>query len=177
MQRCNNKTCSMLHKGGGLSNAKTIEAVAILSGSSGVHGVIRFSQSLDGGPTTISGEIKGLVQGKHGFHIHEFGDLSDGCTSAGAHYNPTQKSHGDVNEDSHVGDLGNVLTRSNIADTVVNIVANRVSLLGPYSVVGRSLVLHQDVDDLGRGGQEDSSTTGHSGNRIACGVIGLSRPL
>ncbi|VBB18156.1 Cu/Zn-superoxide dismutase [Yasminevirus sp. GU-2018] len=181
MHRCNNKTCSIVQDStnsmkGGAPVSDTVRAIAVLSGSAGVSGVIRFSQSLNGGPTTITGTIKGLQRGHHGFHIHEFGDLSDGCTSAGAHYNPTGKRHGDINEpDSHIGDLGNVSTHSSSTDTEVNIVADKVSLLGPFSVVGRSLVLHQDFDDLGRGQHEDSLTTGHSGSRVACGVIGIAK--
>lgn len=178
MQQCNNKTCSIIHgmMRGGSTVSTTVKATAVLTGSNGVSGIIRFTQSLNGGPTTITGSIKGLQRGYHGFHIHEFGDLSDGCTSAGAHYNPTGKLHGDVNEpNSHIGDLGNVYTHSSNTDTEIYIVAVNISLLGPFSVIGRSLVLHQDEDDLGRGNHEDSLTTGHSGNRVACGVIGISK--
>jgi Cu/Zn superoxide dismutase len=32
--------------------------------------------------------------------------------------------------------------------------------------------VHEDADDLGLGEKEDSLTTGHSGRRIACAVIG-----
>ena len=37
---------------------------------------------------------------------------------------------------------------------------------------GRSVIVHEDEDDYGRGPHEDSKTTGHSGARIACEVIG-----
>jgi Cu-Zn family superoxide dismutase len=37
---------------------------------------------------------------------------------------------------------------------------------------GRSVIVHADPDDLGRGPHEDSKTTGHSGKRIACAIIG-----
>lgn len=50
-------------------------------------------------------------------------------------------------------------------------------LSGPNSVVGRAFVVHADPDDLGRGGYEDSKITGHAGNRLACGAIGLSGPF
>ena len=48
-----------------------------------------------------------------------------------------------------------------------------VKLSGRYSVIGRSLIVHQDKDDLGKGGHNDSLTTGHAGKRIACGIIGI----
>jgi Cu-Zn family superoxide dismutase len=37
---------------------------------------------------------------------------------------------------------------------------------------GRSVIVHEDEDDYGKGSHEDSQTTGHSGARIACAVIG-----
>ena len=46
-----------------------------------------------------------------------------------------------------------------------------VTLSGPTSVVGKSIVLHEGVDDLGQGGYDDSHTTGHAGGRLACGNI------
>lgn len=51
---------------------------------------------------------------------------------------------------------------------------NVISLTGSRSVIGRSLVLHVDTDDLGKGGHNDSLTTGHAGARYACGAIVLA---
>ena len=122
-----------------------------------------------GEPTLIKGKISGLKPGKHGFHIHEFGDLSDGCDSAGAHYNPDDVNHGDL-DNGHVGDLGNVVAGTDgVAD--FTLVAKRVDLTGDRSVVGRSIVIHSNADDLGKGGDAESLKTGNAGDRLACGVI------
>lgn len=44
------------------------------------------------------------------FDIFQFGDLSNGCLSAGSHFNPDNAAHGG-NDASvrHVGDLGNIV--------------------------------------------------------------------
>lgn len=39
------------------------------------------------------------------------------------------------------------------------------------------LQVHEDEDDLGRGGHEQSKITGNAGGRLACGVIGLTEWL
>lgn len=52
-----------------------------------------------------------------------------------------------------------------------------IKLSGKYSVIGRTVVVHADEDDLGKGGFEDSKTTGHAGARLGCAVIGLSKPF
>ena len=39
------------------------------------------------------------------------------------------------------------------------------------SILGKSLVIHQSEDDLGRGGNEGSLKTGNAGKRVACGII------
>ena len=125
--------------------------------------------------TIIKGIFKGLTPGKHGFHIHEFGDLSKGCESAGGHYNPHGVDHGDI-KSGHIGDLGNVVAdQDGVAK--FKIVAPRIDLVGEYSVVGRAFVLHQDEDDLGNGGDDESLKTGNAGDRVACGVIRLAESL
>ncbi|KAK6640925.1 hypothetical protein RUM44_012623 [Polyplax serrata] len=140
------------------------KAVCVLTGEKGPNE-----------PVQISGEVNGLTEGKHGFHVHEFGDNTNGCTSAGAHYNPFNKEHGGPDAAvRHVGDLGNIEANSSGAASV-KISDKMMSLTGPYSIIGRTLVVHADPDDLGNGGHELSKTTGNAGARVACGVIGISK--
>ena len=122
--------------------------------------------------TEIKVKLEGLPPGKRGFHIHEKGNLIDGCQSLCAHYNPKNNNHGGLNDkDSHVGDLGNIIVdKKGKVDCVIQ--AKKVRLTGKYSVIGRSIVIHQKEDDLGNGNDEESLKTGNAGKRIACGVIG-----
>ena len=145
-----------------------IKAIANLEhANDGVEGIIKFKQTA-GKPTIIKGIVKGLTQGKHGFHIHEFGDLSNGCESAGGHYNPEGKDHGNLKQ-GHVGDLGNIVAdQTGIARFQIK--AERVQL---SDIVGRAIVIHADEDDLGTGGDEESLKTGNAGDRVGCGVIRL----
>ena len=147
---------------------ETVKAIAQLEHTVGdVQGAVKFKQK-PGQPTIIKGIVKGLTPGKHGFHIHEFGDLSKGCESAGAHYNPDGVEHGSL-EQGHVGDLGNIIADKS-GTARFQIKAERVEL---SDVVGRAIVIHADEDDLGKGGDEESLKTGNAGERVGCGVIRL----
>ena len=148
----------------------TVIAQCDLQHSDEVKGSILLMQA-PGTPTLIKGTITGLKPGLHGFHIHEFGDMSDGCKSMGGHYNPDNVNHGDLDE-GHVGDLGNI-TADESGKADFSIQAKRVDLIGDRSVVGRGIVVHEDEDDLGKGGDEESLKTGNAGDRLACGVITL----
>uniref|UniRef100_W5KMP5 Superoxide dismutase [Cu-Zn] n=1 Tax=Astyanax mexicanus TaxID=7994 RepID=W5KMP5_ASTMX len=150
------------------------KAVCVLKGTGEVTGTVFFEQG-DGAPVKVSGEITGLTPGLHGFHVHAFGDNTNGCISAGPHYNPYNKTHGGpTDEIRHVGDLGNVTAG---ADGVakINIEDKMLSLSGPHSIVGRTMVIHEKEDDLGKGGDEESLKTGNAGGRLACGVIGIAQ--
>ena len=145
--------------------------------NSNSSGIVLFKQENFDSPVVIHGKFKGLKNNSnHGFHIHQWGDLSDGCTTAGPHYNPTNQTHGGPDlQERHIGDLGNIQSDSE-GNAVYKREDSKISLMGIYSIVGRSCVVHADEDDLGKGKFEDSKTTGHSGARIACGVIALCDP-
>jgi len=151
------------------------KAVAVLSGDSDVGGTVTFEQSTPLGPVSITGNLDNLdPSSKRGFHIHVSGDLSGGCLSAGAHFNPFNKNHGAPGDkDRHVGDLGNIESNEDGAARFT-FEDKLISLNGPLSIVGRSVVLHAGTDDLGQGGNEESLKTGNAGARAACGVIGLT---
>ncbi|EGR32767.1 hypothetical protein IMG5_070940 [Ichthyophthirius multifiliis] len=161
-----------------MQNNLPLYATCILSpdGNSGVNGLVKLIQQ--GDYTTITATINGLKKGLHGFHIHQFGNLTEGCKTAGPHFNPFNSTHGGPQDtERHVGDLGNVETLEDGQTTHFKIVDKLIKLDGLNSVLGRSFVIHADQDDLGKGNFEDSKTTGHAGARLACCTIGLSGPF
>lgn len=84
----------------------------------------------------------------------------------------TGKEHGGPSDATrHHGDLGNI-TADNDGVAKIDLVDKVIKLDGAHSIVGRAIVCHAGEDDLGRGGHDDSKTTGHAGARVACGVIG-----
>lgn len=52
----------------------------------GPRGILTLEQHPEG--VRVTGTISGLNPGLHGFHVHEKGDLTKGCNSAGPHFNP-----------------------------------------------------------------------------------------
>ncbi len=133
-----------------------------------VEGELQFIEAGEKG-IRISGIIRNLSPGKHGFHIHEYGDCSaEDATSAGGHLNPFDKPHGAPgDQERHVGDLGNIeADSSGVAQ--IDMTDSLISLEGEASIIGRAVVVHLKEDDL------KSQPTGAAGARQACGVIGIT---
>ena len=155
---------------GASKEAKTAKAICILFPTQGndVHGTVTFTQTAEG--VKVVADLEGLSDGKHGIHIHEFGDCSstDG-TSAGGHYNPSAKTHGGPMDMSrHMGDMGNIVADAS-GKAHLEYVDKVIKLNGPASIIGRSVVVHKGEDDL------KSQPAGNSGPRVACGVIGVAK--
>jgi len=152
-----------------------VKAVAVVRGDSNVKGTVTFEQASESSPTTVSWDITGNdANAKRGMHVHAFGDNTNGCTSAGPHFNPFNKEHGaPTDADRHVGDLGNFETDAQ-GNSKGSVADKFIKLIGPESVIGRTVVVHDGTDDLGKGGHPDSKKTGNAGGRPACGVIGIA---
>jgi Cu-Zn family superoxide dismutase len=147
------------------------KAIAVLHPTAGnkVSGTVTFAEAPGG--VQVHAEITGLTPGKHGFHVHEFGDCSAAdASSAAGHFNPANKPHGGPDAaERHVGDMGNVEADAS-GKTKLDYVDHQMSLTNELtSVIGRSVIVHAKADDL------KSQPSGDSGARVACGVIGWAK--
>ncbi|BAO49452.1 superoxide dismutase [Alphaentomopoxvirus acuprea] len=144
-----------------------MRAICCIKGNN-IFGEIIFEET--GSGVRMHGNIRGLSPGKHGFHIHNFGAIS-GCNTVGKHFNPYNKNHGaPYSIEKHLGDLGNIIVNEN-GMAIVDEYYNFLTLSGNDSIMGRSLVIHSNEDDLGKGNNQESKISGNSGTKIACGNI------
>lgn len=138
------------------------------AGNENVSGTVKFTQMDDG--VMIEARVEGLTPGKHGFHVHQWGDVNCGDgTCTGGHFNPTGVDHGGPDAAvRHVGDLGNL--EANAEGVAVYERLDTLVSLDPKSpncIIGRAIIVHAGEDDL------TSQPTGAAGARVAAGVIGI----
>jgi Cu-Zn family superoxide dismutase len=146
--------------------AKAVAVLNSVSGS-GVTGVVTFTR-VDNGVKVVA-DVQGLTPGKHGFHVHQYGDCSaPNGDSAGGHFNPEGKPHGaPVSGDRHVGDLGNIAAGED-GKAHYEWTDHMIAFEGRDSIIGRGLIVHANADDL------VTQPAGNSGPKVACGVIGIA---
>lgn len=150
---------------------QVMHAVCVLQpvGDSGVSGTVSFDRQ--GDQLHVTGTVKGLSPGKHGFHVHQFGDLRDSKEgmSVGGHFNPTGEPHGHrEGKMRHVGDFGNI--EADASGTAnIDFTDSMAAIDGEYSIVGHGLVVHAGEDKF-------TQPSGDAGARVAFGVIGVSNP-
>lgn len=146
------------------------KAVAVLNPTKGssVSGIVTF-EAAQGGVRVVA-HISGLSPGKHGFHIHEFGDCSsENGLSAGGHFNPTSMPHSmPASEKRHIGDLGNIIAGAD-GKADLDYVDPMIAFTGENSIIGRGVIVHEKEDDL------KTQPTGDAGGRLACGVVGVKK--
>lgn len=147
-------------------------AIAVLMPTKGsqVRGTVTFEKVADG--LHVVANVTGLAPGKHGFHIHEFGDCSaDDASSAGGHFNPAGKAHGGVTSDPrHAGDMGNIEADKD-GNATLDYVDKVMTLTGDETIIGHAVIVHEKEDDL------KSQPTGNAGPRVACGVVGVAKSM
>jgi Cu-Zn family superoxide dismutase len=156
--------------GGAAQPGGVTKAVCVVTplGDSKVKGKVTFTKQADG--VLVAAEISGLTPGDHGFHVHQWGDISsaDGM-STGGHFNPGNHQHGRPEAtERHAGDFGNI-TADAQGNAKYNKVDKVMKLEGPESVIGRAIIIHANPDDF-------SQPVGNAGGRIATGVIGIAAP-
>lgn len=145
-------------------------ATAVIHPTKGnnIKGIVYFEQQHNG--LHIIADIEKLTPGLHGFHIHEYGDCAcDDALCTGDHFNPTNEPHGGpYSAKRHVGDFGNLEANAHGIAHYENI-DPRATLNGPHSIIGRTVIIHAQKDDL------TSQPSGNAGARIGHGVIGIKK--
>jgi Cu-Zn family superoxide dismutase len=155
----------------GCASSAPLTAVAVMEPKSGsnVSGTVTFEEILEG-TVRVTVDLKGVPEGVHGFHVHEFGSCnSEDGSSAGGHFNPIGAPHaGPGDALRHAGDMGNVVAGPD--ETVKTTLTFTSFTLSPgaTSAVDHAIILHASRDDL------TTQPTGAAGGRIACGVITLT---
>ena len=160
------------HGAAAASAPAVTRAIAVMLPTEGntAHGSVLFE--MVGDAVTVTASVKGLGAGTtHGFHIHEFGDVSkpDG-KGTGGHFNPDGHDHALMDPHTgHAGDLGNLKADADGHATYSATFKGLTLYDGARAIMGRGVIIHAKPDD---GGQP----TGNAGARIAQGVIGVAGP-
>jgi Cu-Zn family superoxide dismutase len=142
-------------------------ASATLAATAGNTAAGNVAFTPNGDRVRVLAKVSGLTPGAHGFHIHEKGDCSaaDGM-SAGGHFNPTGKAHGNPAAGEHHGGDMPMLEADASGNATLDVTLDTITLGGGANdIVGRAVIVHKDPDDF------KTQPTGNSGARVACGVI------
>jgi Cu-Zn family superoxide dismutase len=165
MQLLNAQNDHMMHE-----KSMVKKAVAVVTPTKGnsVHGVVTFEAGEKG--VRVVANLNGLKPGTHGFHVHEFGDISsDDGSSAGGHFNPTGMPHSmPMGAQRHAGDMGNIVADEQ-GNAHLDYIDPVMKLDGPNAIIGHAVIIHAKEDDF------KTQPTGNAGARIGNGVIGIAK--
>ncbi len=143
-------------------------AVIVPTKGNSVQGIVTFEETGKG--VHVIANLTGLKPGNHGFHIHEYGDISseDG-SAAGGHFNPMGMPHSKpTSEKRHEGDMGNIEAGTDGA-AHLDYFDMVMKLDGPHSIIGHAVIVHEKEDDF------TTQPTGNAGARVGQGVIGIAK--
>lgn len=149
-------------------DVKTVTMALESKSDSNVKGEVVFTERE--GVVVMTATMTGLTPGEHAIHIHETADCSsaDG-KSAGGHWNPTFKPHGEwgVEAGYHRGDIGNFTADEQGNATVL--FSTEEWCIGcedeTKNILGKGVIVHQGVDDF------TSQPSGDAGARVSCAGI------
>ena len=117
----------------------------------------------------VRGTVEGLHPGPHAIHFHETGKCEPPFTTAGGHFNPSQKTHGVLSPGGpHGGDMPNLVVPASGKLDFETFAPGLSLSTGPGAVLdadGTAIVIHAKADD------HQSQPSGESGDRIACGAL------
>lgn len=140
----------------------------LFDASGSKHGVVTLTPVQVGLLLNIAAHD--LPPGRRGIHLHAVGTCSGPAfTSAGGHWNPSDRRHGAHNpEGPHKGDLPNLEVNSAGSAKLRFVMQGGRLSDGPSPLLdqdGAAIVIHAGEDDL------KTDPSGNSGSRFACGVI------
>ena len=109
--------------------------------------------------------LKDLMPGLHGFHVHVNPTCDDYGKAAGGHYDPdkTNKHLGPYNPEGHLGDLPAIYVNKK-GQAIHPVLAPRITI---KDILGHSLMIHMHGDNY----SDHPKPLGGGGKRIICGVI------
>ena len=152
----------------GATDSAPLKAQAVLKPTQGNLASGQFELSDTGEGVRLSGTVDGLTPGsRHGIHVHEAGDCSAAdATSAGEHYDPGKRMHGNpASVEHHLGDLPNLVADSRGMAKFEALIADATLGASDPTLMNRAIIVHADADDF------KTQPSGASGQRVACGVI------
>ena len=153
--------------GDGMQGGMTVTAdVQPTTATSNVRGTVSFAAAEDS-TVQITGTLRGVPPGEHGFHVHANPDCGNEGQAAGGHWNPDDTPHGapdDAPSNRHAGDFGNV-TAGQDSTVTLDLEYSRSELSSlPGDFAQHTVMVHAGEDDL------TSQPSGDAGSRIGCGV-------
>lgn len=135
-------------------------------------GTATLSQEASG--TRVAASVTGLPQGIYAIHLHAVGRCDGpGFETAGGHFNPGMKQHGNLNPaGEHAGDLPNITVGADRRGRIDALRAGLRLVDGDAPLIdadGGAVLVHAKADDY------RTDPAGNAGARIACGVVSRGR--